>query len=94
MVAPRPCTRMDANDTTPGQGERSDGRTDEQLDVNIGAKVPERVDKELRLLAGVRSGLTDRVTKSDVIRAALTEYLDRHRDEIADVDEQREDRDE
>jgi Arc/MetJ-type ribon-helix-helix transcriptional regulator len=81
---------MDATDTTSGQGERSDGRTDEQLDVNIGAKVPERVDKELRLLAAEKTRRTDRVTKSDVIRAALTEYLDRHRDEIADVDEQRE----
>jgi hypothetical protein len=78
---------MDASDTTSGQGERSDGRTDEQLDAHIGANVPERIDKEVRLLAALRSDPGDRVTKSDVIRDALRDYLNRHRDEIADAEE-------
>jgi len=78
---------MDASDTTPGEGERSDGRTDEQLDVHIGAQVPQRIDRELRLLADSRSDRGEHLSKSEVIRSALRDYLHRHRDEIAEIDE-------
>lgn len=68
---------MTARDTTTSEGKSSTGdESGEQCDARLGVRVPESLIEEYDRAAFEASTPADRVTRSDLVRQALREFLD------------------
>jgi hypothetical protein len=67
---------MNANESTPAEGERSDGGSEEELDEFIGFRVSEDTKRRVERLAYEKSGPGSIASLSEVAREALARGLD------------------
>jgi hypothetical protein len=67
---------MNANESTPAEGERSDGGSEEELDEFIGFRVSEDTKRRVERLAYEKSGPGSIASLSGVAREALARGLD------------------
>lgn len=69
--------KMTARDTTNSEGKSGIGdESDEQCDARLGVRVPESLIEKYDRAAFEASTPTDRVTRSDLVRRALHEFID------------------
>lgn len=67
---------MNANESTPADGERSDGGSEEELDEFIGFRVSEATKKRVEWVAYKKSGPGSIASLSEIGREALARGLD------------------
>jgi hypothetical protein len=67
---------MDASESSPAEGQRSDGRSEEQQQEFIGFRTSKALKKRVRRVALARSDLDRQVSMSEVAREALARGLD------------------